>query len=235
MSSSQSKYSTSNHLPFLITQSNSTESCTHSDSCTDSCTHTDSCTDTCSHSQTNTCTDSCTHSDSCTDTYSHSQSTCTDNCSCDCSLDSETSGRYEESEIELGKKKYTVTFDKKCGHAMEDDIVDKVIYINGHQTPILKLTRGYTYYFNVKQKDNKHTFVLTRNPAGKIGCDVKPLRGSFDPVARGCVKYHVTACTPKYFYYQSSNDAFMGGLVIVEDNQNGPYYGNGQNGNGQYY
>lgn len=171
--------------------------------------------------------DSCESSSSCSSSScSSSSSSCSSSVECsssDCSFVSSTSGSiYSEEDIVLGKKKYNVTFGKKCGHVMEDQIKGKVIYINEHQSPILKLTRGYTYYFNVKQKecDGKYenTFVLTQNPVGKYECVAPiPLCGSFDPVSHGCVKFHVNECTPKYFYYQSSTSALAGGLVLVQD------------------
>jgi hypothetical protein len=125
------------------------------------------------------------------------------------------------SEEVLGKKKFNITFGSKCGHDHEHEIVgNHAIYVNGKLAPILKLRRGYVYYFNIKQKchDDEYAFVLTKNPVGKYhGITPEPLCGSFDPVTHGCVKYHVTCKTPKYFYYQSANAAFMGGLVLVED------------------
>jgi hypothetical protein len=88
--------------------------------------------------------------------------------------------------------------------------------------PILKLQRGYEYYFNVKQNqckdDDKNLFVLTENPVGEInGCPPKKLKGSFDATGCGCVKFFVDCCTPKYFYYQNANGSFQGNLVIVSD------------------
>jgi hypothetical protein len=123
----------------------------------------------------------------------------------------------------VGKKKYNVSFCKKKGHKYQDKIEGcTAIHINGCVGPTLKLHRGVVYYFNVCQKkcDGKYNnyFVLTENPVGKIhGEPPEPLKCSFDPVAKGCVKFHVTSYTPKYFYYQNSNAAFQGGLIIVED------------------
>ncbi|HSW76916.1 MAG TPA: hypothetical protein VLG50_07710 [Candidatus Saccharimonadales bacterium] len=87
--------------------------------------------------------------------------------------------------------------------------------------PILKLKRGYEYYFNVKQCAcdgvYENTFLLTESPIGRYGClSPCPLKHSFDPITHGCVKFKVTSKTPKYFYYQSSTNSFMGNLVIVE-------------------
>jgi len=97
---------------------------------------------------------------------------------------------------------------------------NRAIHVNGKVAPILKLRRGYVYYFNVKQKchDGENSFVLTQNPIGKVGnIEPVPLCNSFDPVTNGCVKYHVTCKTPKYFYYQNANASFMGGLCLVEN------------------
>lgn len=219
-----------------------TTSSTCAPSCTSTCTTSSSCTPSCSSTCTKSSTckpSSCTKSSNCTsssecsseESTCETESSCTATCgsdttTCDTTCESEysTSGcSYTEEETCLGKKKYVVTYGKKCGHHMEDDIVGKnVIYINDHQTPVLKLTRGYTYYFYVKQKECNgkydNTFVLTHNPAGKVdGIVPVPLAGSFDPVSHGCVKFHVSQCTPKYFYYQSSTNGFIGGLVVVQD------------------
>ena len=92
------------------------------------------------------------------------------------------------------------------------------IYVNGKVAPILKLKRGYEYYFQVKQCGCENTFLLTNSPIGKYNCLFPtPVCGGFDPVTHGCVKFKVTHKTPKYFYYQSSTNSFMGNLVIVED------------------
>jgi hypothetical protein len=122
----------------------------------------------------------------------------------------------------LGKKKFNVTFGKKCGHRHEHEIEGShAININGSVGPILKLQRGYQYYFNVKQDKcdgHENLFVLTENPVGKInGHPPKPLKNSFDAVSKGCVSFYVDNCTPKYFYYQNSNAAFQGGLVWITD------------------
>ncbi len=182
----------------------------------------------CSSSSSSECSSSssseCSSSSS-SECSSSSSSECSSSSSSssECSFVSSTEGSaYSSEDIVLGKKKYNVTFGKKCGHVMADQIEGKVIYINEHQAPILKLIRGYTYYFNVKQKecDGKYenTFVLTQNPVGKYGCVAPvPLCGSFDPVSHGCVKFHVSECTPKYFYYQMANASFAGGLVVVSE------------------
>jgi hypothetical protein len=100
-----------------------------------------------------------------------------------------------------------------------DDIIgDKAIWINGKQSPVLKLKRGYVYYFNVQQECYKkcyeNLFFLTKNPCGGPGACKLP--GSFDAIGSGCIRFHVTDCTPKYFYYQSTTGRFLGGLIIVE-------------------
>lgn len=108
----------------------------------------------------------------------------------------------------LGKKKYIVSF-------------KKTIYIDGKKTPILKVRRGYVYYFNVTQEKchgyYENLFLLTKNSPCHCGKAPIPLKNSFDPVGNGCVKYHVTKHTPKYFYYQSATNPFIGGLVLVID------------------
>ena len=213
----------------IITKSESTCECS---ACVPKCStksssstcSTKTCTPTCS---SNTCIQTCS-SNTCTPTCSsstHCSTTCssTSSSSSSCSSYSSTDGSScssSSNDVILGKKKFNVEFKSKCGHDHESEIVgDKAIYVNGKLAPILKLRRGYVYYFNVKQKGCENSFVLTKNPVGRYhDISPEPLCDSFDPVTHGCVKYHVTCKTPKYFYYQSASAAFMGGLVLVEDN-----------------
>ena len=209
--------------------SSASSTCTPSSTCTSNTSICPSTQTSCSSTQT-----SCSSTEtSCSSTQTCSTSSDSSSSDCSCSTDSSstcteseysnvssTNGcSYTENCTVLGKKKYIVTFEKKCDHPLEHEIVGKnVIYVNNHQTPVLKMTRGYTYYFYVKQHCDENTFVLTQNPAGYVnGIAPKPLAGSFDPVSHGCVKYHVNQCTPKYFYYQSSTTGFIGGLIVVQD------------------
>jgi hypothetical protein len=122
----------------------------------------------------------------------------------------------------LGKKKFIITFGSKCGHRYEDDISGQTaIYVNGKLAPILKLKRGYDYYFIVKQNkcgdDYQNFFVLTDSPIGKYGClPPTPLCNSFLPVGNGCVRFRATDKTPKYFFYQNTSTCFSGGLVLCK-------------------
>lgn len=126
------------------------------------------------------------------------------------------------SESALGKKKFIITFGPKCGHRYEEDIPgNTAIYVNGKLAPILKMKRGYDYYFIVKQDkcgdDYENFFVLTESPIGKYGClPPIPLKCSFAPISSGCARFRATSKTPKYFYYQSSSGSFMGNLIICK-------------------
>lgn len=174
----------------------------------------------------NTCTKTCTKT--CSETSKTNTSmTCTTNTESNCLLKSKecdiiNGASMECDEKVLGKKKFCVTFDHKKGHRFADEIEgDKTIHINGKNAPILKVKRGYMYYFVVDQKQHHgqydNLFVLTKSPVGLYeGHCPKPLNNSFDPVGSGCVKYFVNSKTPKYFYYQSTTHAFLGNLVIVE-------------------
>jgi YHS domain-containing protein len=97
---------------------------------------------------------------------------------------------------------------------------DLSVHINGKNGPVLHLYRGCTYFFCVEQEipegqDPKHAFILTNSPAG--GPDSRLIPGGFAPVSKGCVCFKVDKCTPRYFFYQESKNAFAGGLVIVHD------------------
>jgi hypothetical protein len=198
-----------------------------------SCTKDTSCLSSSSSSSSSSCSaDTFTTKDSkscsyntCTNTCNTCTNTCTNTDKSKCStVDCETTkGHFIECDEKiLGKKKFCVTFDHKKGHRFADEIKgDKTIHINGKNAPILKVKRGYVYYFSVEQKPHHgnydNLFILTKSPVGLYeGQCPKPLPNSFDPVGNGCVKYFVNAKTPKYFYYQSTTHAFLGNLVIVE-------------------
>lgn len=121
-------------------------------------------------------------------------------------------------------KKFVVSFGPKEGHQWAKyNESDESIHINGKNGPVLHLYRGSTYFFCVEQsnvsddssEDAKHFFFLTDSPAGGIGSH--SIQGGFAPVSKGCICFKVDKCTPRYFFYQSSRQAFEGGLVIVHD------------------
>lgn len=192
--------------------------------CSSTCSTTDTCTDTtctttrCSSSSSSSCSSSSSisSSSSCSSSSSSSSSDCssTDGSTCE-------SCSSESSDVSvLGRKKFCITFGKKCGHRLEEDIPgNTAIYVNGKLAPILKLRRGYEYYFSVKQdkhSDFNDTFLLTESPVGRyMGLSPVPLTGSFDPISRGTGRYLVTSKTPKIFYYQSSTSSFIGGFIKV--------------------
>lgn len=179
---------------------------------------------TCSPCSTSSCTSSSCSTSSCS---SLTQTCCESSSSCSSSESSTSGSTFSEGccvqPIEvLGKKKFKVTFGKKHCHKSDDlNCSDTAIFINGQQQPILKLQRGYEYYFSVKQDgcgDHKNFFVLTENPVGQIdGCPPKKLKNSFDPISKGCGKYYVNCCSPKYFYYQNFSGSFQGNLILVCD------------------
>lgn len=163
---------------------------------------------------------SITSNSDCSKSSSYSVLTSYDSKSIECKT---TKGhKFTCDEKVLGKKKFCVKFDDKKGHRFEEEITGNcTIHVNGKNAPILKVKRGYIYYFAVEQKKSngiyENLFVLTKSPVGYYnGQKPIPLTGSFDPVGNGYVKYFVGKNTPKYFYYQSSINAFLGNLVIVE-------------------
>lgn len=123
-------------------------------------------------------------------------------------------------------KKFIVSFGPKEGHQWAKyNRGDESIHINGKNGPVLHLYRGSTYFFCVEQcnvsdlsdssSDDKHFFFLTDSPCGGVGSQA--IQSGFAPVSKGCVCFKVDKCTPRYFFYQSSCQAFQGGLVIVHD------------------
>lgn len=219
------------------TDCSSTKTCSSSSTCCPSSTSTCSTTSGCSTSTNTTCCPSTCETSSCSTTNPCSSSTscssltqtcCSSSSSCSSSESSTEGSEFSEGsccpqDVEvLGKKKFKVTFGKKHGHRHENlNCDDTAIYINGQLAPVLKLQRGYEYYFSVKQNEcskHKNYFVLTENPVGKIGDKQPiPLKNSFDPISCGCAKIFVDCCTTKYFYYQNANGSFQGNLVLVTD------------------
>jgi hypothetical protein len=118
-------------------------------------------------------------------------------------------------------KKFIISFKSKEVHPWaEYNEGDSSIHINGKNGPVLHLYRNCTYFFCVEQDipecdDPEHTFVLTNSPAGGMNSRIIP--NGFVPVSKGCVCFKVDKCTPRYFFYQDSKNAYSGGLVIVHD------------------
>lgn len=87
--------------------------------------------------------------------------------------------------------------------------------------PNLHLKIGDVCYFYVNQKPSANgsftnNFVLTESPiSAAYGNTVKPLDG-FTPVQNGTVKYVITDCTPRNFYYGSSVSGALGGQVFIK-------------------
>jgi hypothetical protein len=118
-------------------------------------------------------------------------------------------------------KKFVVSWGDKTGHQWSDYNDDtESIHVNGKNGPVLHLHRGCTYFFCVDQDvpegaEAEHLFILTTSPVG--GSSSKPIRGGFNPIAKGCICFKVEKYTPRYFYYQCARHLFEGGLVIVHD------------------
>lgn len=117
-------------------------------------------------------------------------------------------------------KKFVVTFGPKEGSQWADyNTGNESIYVNSKNGPILHLYRGNTYFFCVEQGNTggvrQYSLILSDSPAGGPGSHL--IHNSFAPLAHGCGTFKIDAKTPRYFYYQTNTQAFMGGLVIVHD------------------
>lgn len=113
-------------------------------------------------------------------------------------------------------RKFVVTFGSKHGHQWSAyNPGQDCVIVNGKIGPVLHVYRGNSYFFEIIQNRTNHKFILTGSPIGK---NCKPIDGSFEPVSKGCVFFKVCKTTPKYFYYQLTDESFAGGLVIVHDN-----------------
>ena len=113
-------------------------------------------------------------------------------------------------------KKFTVTIGSKVGHQWSRYNPNESSYhINGKNGPVLHLYRGQTYFFDIQQEDSEHSFVLTNKPDGGEGSLL--IANSFAPTSNGVVSFNVDESTPRFFFYQSINERYMGGLVIVHE------------------
>lgn len=139
---------------------------------------------------------------------------------------------YGDDRIVIDRKNvYDVTLDNKQGHPWDRHIntTNKAFAINGVKGKVLHVKPGQDYHFNVKQDyedigggaahhgDNQ--FYFTTDPAGgatKPGYDPRPLPKSPGPISHGMVKLHVHNDYPDLFYYQSRNNAYMGGAIVVD-------------------
>ena len=140
---------------------------------------------------------------------------------CHSSKDSHSDSHSHSHSHKKGKK-FVVTFETKSGSHWEDyNTGDHSIWVNGKNTPILHLYRGNTYFFCVEQHTGNtgtdYSLILTDSPVGGTGANIIP--GGFPPLMNGCATLKVDHHTPRYFFYQTDTQQFMGGLVIVHDSK----------------
>jgi hypothetical protein len=80
--------------------------------------------------------------------------------------------------------------------------------------PTIKVHVGDNLCFLVKQYSaGAHQFFITDSSVG--GPQAKPLMGSPLPISSGKMCYHITADTPKQFYYGLQDMQNMGGMIEV--------------------
>lgn len=132
-------------------------------------------------------------------------------------VDSSSSSSSSSSEDKSKCRKFVFDFGCKDGHPWAQyNSGSQSIHVNGQNGPVLKLKRGYTYYFCAKSHiDGGHGLILTNSPAG--GNQAERLPHSFKPCNKGCVVFHVDHKTPKYFFYQDVKNQFAGGIAMVSD------------------
>jgi hypothetical protein len=97
------------------------------------------------------------------------------------------------------------------------------IYVEGSKNATIKISRGYTYYFQVNQEiksftDPKFGFIITDNPKRGINSELI----GFDPVAVGCIPFIVENKKVNKLYYGDYNSlgnkrCNIGGLILVHD------------------
>ncbi len=112
-------------------------------------------------------------------------------------------------------KKFVITLGDKQNHPLNEyNKGNLAFYVNGKAGPVLKLNKGYKYYFIFKSENKNFDFILTNSPSG--GRNAKPAVKGFNKLNNGVMSIFVDDSTPKYFYYQDANSEFKGGLIIVK-------------------
>lgn len=113
---------------------------------------------------------------------------------------------------EIKKKKFTIELSKKQGHPFQEYIEGtQALWVNGKPGPILHLYPQIEYYFDIRCDE---TIILTMSPFG--GEKAKTIPGGFES-SKGIVKFEVCKETPRFFFYQSTEEKGIGGLIIVHN------------------
>lgn len=107
-----------------------------------------------------------------------------------------------------------VATDLKAGHPWENRIKNDMCYVvDGVKGKTISLVRGYTYIFNIT--DPKHSFYFTSDPLG--GSRIKPIILPNDAYSGNTISLYVSKVLPTAFFYQSTSDTAMGGIVVIEE------------------
>lgn len=162
--------------------------------------------------------------------------------SLDCSSSSSSSSCSEKSKKKSHHKKgdkgrkekrgnVYITVVSKEGHPNACRIAgSKAFAVNGVKGGLLKLVRGRTYNIHFEQKcevegryDNKLFFTMDVSGGPPVmACNPCKLPGSFDPIPAGTISFWVDPCYPDFFYYQSKENAFLGGTIVLEGKRQEP-------------
>jgi hypothetical protein len=125
---------------------------------------------------------------------------------------------------------YNVELVPKEGYKLAHRIKgDYVFSVKDRLAPTFHVYIGCTYVFYFTPPDDlelpePYTFFFTIDPiGGPMGQeptddpDYSPpvLPGTSDPIMTGNITLTITDETPRQFYYQSTTDTCMGGLIVV--------------------
>lgn len=135
---------------FVSSESNTSESCSHSNS--DSCSHSDS--DSCSRSDSGSCSSDSYSSGSCSDSYSHSNSESGDSCTF---RPTDASGKGSCSDSESSDSGSVDILNKKELYGMPKKVISKLYH--QQKELLLKLSKRK----DIDSKMKKKMFILERN------------------------------------------------------------------------
>lgn len=107
-----------------------------------------------------------------------------------------------------------VTTVNKVNHPWANRIKNDVCYaIDEIKGKTIFLIRGYTYNFNIT--DPRNSFYFTTDPLG--GSRINPIIIPQNATVGNTISLYVSQLLPSAFFYQSTNDTAMGGIVIIQD------------------
>lgn len=108
----------------------------------------------------------------------------------------------------------------KIGHPLAYRIRgDFCFAVDGTKGKTLYLERGFTYIFNLTNffgNEEKHNLYFTLDPLG--GSRINPIAIPRDSIIGPfTISLYISKLLPSIFYYQSTSDTALGGLIIIKE------------------